>query len=197
MKTLIKILLMYILFSTNLFAQDKLSRLSIGYGRESSCAAIDRIDDISPRGISQGMRCDNREYAGAFHLQYSRNDTTSGYVPVDLCVGVVYEKIKLGAYLDEVQTGRFEDRFYTLLIGMNVTYFKRSIFSLYGGMYVGGTIATRRFTANNGDSDMITVFRLNFQLIPLGIRLGDNIGVFAEGGWGAKGSFCVGLFANF
>ncbi len=191
------ILLLNFFFCIPLIARDGKSEITVGYGLFSTANAVIRSADIHSTGLSTGMTSVNRRHSGAFHIDYRYYDYKTHYLPVAVGGTFLYEQAQSDAFAGNAETGRFDDRFYTLLGKMNLIYFDKGKLLLYGAMAAGVTYCTRRFTANDGNSDDAGVVHLNFQLTPIGIKYGDRIGIFAEAGLGSEGMICAGVFARF
>lgn len=191
------LLLWSIVFCGLLAARDGKSEIAVGYGLFSTAGAIVQSADIHSTGLSTGMTGAERKHTGAFHIGYRFYDYQTQHLPVAVGGTFLYEQTQSNAFVDNTAAGRFDDRFYTLMGKINLIYFDRNSLILYGTMAAGATYCTRRFTANDGCSDFAGAVHLNFQLSPIGIKYGNNFGIFAEAGLGSKGMVCAGVFARF
>ncbi len=196
MKTYL-ICLLSIAFCELLAAQDGKSEITVGYGLFSTAGAISKSADVYSTGLSTGMTGTERKSDGAFHIGYRYYDCKTQCLPMSIGGTFLYEQTQSNAFAGNTEAGRFNDRFYTLMGEINLIYFNRGKLILYGTMAAGATYCTRRFIALDGDSDFADAVRLNFQLSPVGIKYGNNTGVFAEAGLGSKGMVCMGVFARF
>ncbi len=189
--------LLSVAFCTHLAARDGKSEIALGYGLFSTANAIAQSADIYSTGLSAGMTSVERQHSGTFHIGYNYYDYTTQCLPVAIGGTFLYEQAQSVAFAGDIDAGRFNDQFYTLMGKINLIYFDRGKLMLYGTMAAGATYCTRRFTANDGSSDFAGVVHLNFQLSPVGIKYGNNVGIFVEAGLGSKGMVCAGVFARF
>ncbi len=191
------LLILSIIFCEFLKARDGKSEITIGYGLFSTSNAIVQSADIYSTGLSASMTSAYRKYSGSFHLGYRYYDYKTQCLPVAIGGTFLYEQAQSNAFIGNTETGRFADQFYTLVGKISLIYFDKGKLMLYGTMATGATYCARRFTANDGTSDVAGAVHLNFQLSPVGIKYGNRAGIFVEAGLGSKGMLCAGIFARF
>ncbi len=109
-----------------------------------------------------------------------------GFVGNHLSIGVggVYEKL-----FGEVNA-------YTAMGGIHIYYIHTNGFQLYSGASAGITLLTIETFV---EDEYITVSgnKFAYQLTGLGFRLGNNVGLFAEAGFGGRGILNAGVSVKF
>lgn len=87
----------------------------------------------------------------------------------------------------------------TLCVSAQTTYFRKGKFSMYGLWGLGVTAMFSQQTSEDSSAEHNTsvVVAPMGNLYPLGISFGNNIGGFAEFGWGTKGIVNIGAYCNF
>ena len=177
-----------------LSAQDKKHEIEAGIGVFSINEIVDTFSDILV-SIIPGVKMDDSESYGSLHLGYK-------YRPTDRygIGGVfVYDYSTAKGVVNDVKTGKFINRHYTLAAEIDYTYFRSGNFSMYGLAGIGGTLHTQKYNDNDDSqqdgSDSQPYF--TFQVTPVGLKYGNNFGGFAELGFGYRGIVSVGLFARF
>ena len=108
-----------------------------------------------------------------------------------------YEKITSDAYLDNVKEGRFKNKYYTIAPEVGFKYLKSDIISIYSLAGIGGTYTSRNHTSDSAEKTDDSTLYFNFQITPVGIKVGKSFGVYGELGFGYKGLLNIGAFAQF
>ncbi len=168
------------------------SQISVGYGVLSSNLIIDALTEIITYPASLGtITYDNESSTGSIFLTYK-------YAAQDRwMIGgtFVYESLKKDVIVAGVNSGEQKNNSYTIAFETDYRYISSSLFQMYSGAGIGYTFSDEEFTsssnANNNISD--NGGNVNFQITALGIRLGDDIAFFAEGGFGYKGIINAGI----
>lgn len=194
MKKLIVIILFIGSFSISLSAQQQSRHeITLGYGIGTTSEFIDALTDIIVWGITTGTTSSDDTYSGAFHVGYKYRLTER----FSLGGTFIYENGKSDAYFNDVKTGEFKNNYYTIAAEGKIKYLNKSNFSLYGLLGAGATIYEQKYKASDNTTDDNSNVHINFQLTPIGIQFGKNIGAFAELGCGYKGIISAGIFARF
>ena len=89
----------------------------------------------------------------------------------------------------DVDTVIYKRYFHTLAVEFGVNYVNKPAFQLYGNMGMGVTFI--HFAKNGAGLKQFPVFNMN--IVPLGMRFGEDFAGFVEFGWGYKGFINAGL----
>ncbi|GAB6007970.1 outer membrane beta-barrel protein [Dysgonomonas reticulitermitis] len=175
-------------------AQKGKHEVTVGFGLGTTSEFVDALADVIVSGLTQNAYSSDKSYTGAFHLGYKYGITDR------FAAGgtFIYENGKSDAYFDKDKIGKFSNNYYTIAAEAEYKYVRSGSFSLYGLLGAGATIYSQKYTANdNSKNESDNNAHFNFQISPIGIKLGRNIGAFAEAGFGYKGIISAGLFARF
>lgn len=182
------------LFTTAL-AQESKHEVRVGYGLVSSNMVIDAFSDFLATGLTAGYYTSkNKSFTGAFNLGYKYAISDVAHLGGTFA----YEKGSSDAYYNwGVKGGKFRNEYFTIAPELDVEYFKTDLLSVYALAGVGGTFTTRNYTSNEGEKEDESTLYFNFQVTPVGVKVGKSVGVFGEFGFGYKGLLNLGLFAKF
>ncbi len=86
--------------------------------------------------------------------------------------------------------------FMTLMPRVDFTYVNKGIFSMYSGFAIGVTYAILKINYSDQTDVVTTGWTLGMQLNFIGIRIGKDIGGFAEFGFGSQGLVNFGISAK-
>jgi hypothetical protein len=175
-------------------AQEKKHEVTAGFGLGTTTEFVDALADIIVSGLTNNAYSSDKTYSGVFHLGYKYGITNR------FAAGgtFVYEDIKSDTYVEKDKIGKFRNNYYTFAAEAEYKYLRSGSFTLYGLLGAGATIYRQKYTANdNSKNESNSNVHFNFQVSPIGIKLGKNIGAFAEAGFGYKGILSVGFFAGF
>jgi opacity protein-like surface antigen len=95
---------------------------------------------------------------------------------------------------EEAIVGKLKRNHITLALEADFKYYQRGIFDVYGLAGIGATYFNQVYNPNNGDGSKDKKWHPNIQLTPIGIKIGNTFGGFAEVGVGYKGIINAGLF---
>ncbi|EGK03137.1 MULTISPECIES: outer membrane beta-barrel protein [Dysgonomonas] len=194
MKKLIIAIILTCCFSASLSAQQRSRHeTTLGYGMGTTSELLDALTDIIVWGITAGTTSSDDTYSGAFHIGYKYSITER----FSLGGTFLYENGKSDAYFKGDRTGEFNRNYYTFAAEGKVKYLNKKNLALYGLFGTGATIYEQKFTGNDNTTDKNSNLHINFQLTPIGIQFGKNIGGFAELGCGYKGIISAGIFTRF
>lgn len=186
-------ILLACILATNLSAQEKKHNLSVGTGIGTTSEIIDALSDIITTGLSAGTYSSNKSYTGAYHLGYKYGVSER----ISAGATLLYEHGTANALVNKEQIGRFKNNYFTLAAEGEFRYIDKPAFKLYGILGAGATLFNQEYKPDEGEADKDSKLHFNFQVSPIGIKLGNNIGIFAEAGFGYKGIVSAGVFTNF
>jgi opacity protein-like surface antigen len=97
------------------------------------------------------------------------------------------------------EVGIFHKKHYTLALEAEYDYIRSGKFTMYGLAGIGGTLYTLSYEDHNNNSlnDSNANPYVAFQVTPIGLRFGKNIGGFLEFGFGYRGIVNAGMFVKF
>lgn len=192
------------LLPITLFSQTpefKKHEFCVSYGLISTERVVSVADNALTLVFTWGeIEKRNARYTGAIFLtyRYSFNDKVS----FGITGGIDNEK---GDYVQgHTKVGDYKRATYTTAMELKYTYSDRKVVKIYclGGLgytfanqkgsytYVSGIIeGTGNENSNKG--------HINFQLSPVGLRIGKRLAGFVELGFGYKGIFNTGISCNF
>lgn len=138
---------------------------------------------------------DNLKFLGAFSFSYKyylKNRFAAGLTIVsDHVSGDLVDR-------DEELIGTLKRHYFTIAPEIKWVYVNKVSFRLYGEAGFGYTFGTENSQDIQGTEDEpFHINHFNFQITPLGIRVGKTFGAFAEIGLGYKGVLAAGLSGYF
>ena len=193
MKKVILLTVTVFLFVASISAQSKKHEIDLGVGVLSTNQLVGTLSSVIVSSLP-GVKMENHRYIGAIHLGYK-------YALMDrfaLGPTFTYDRGTSDATLLRIHIGKFTSRYYSLALEGDFKYVNSDKFKLYSLMGVGATLLDQTYKNNRSDeirSRNKTFF--NFQVTPIGIKYGDELGIFTELGFGYKGILCAGLFCRF
>lgn len=175
-------------------AQESKHEVNLGYGIVTTNTVINSFSDFLALGLTGGhYQAKNKTFMGSVNVGYKYALTER----VSLGGTFAYEKISADAYYGDVKDGRSKNQYYTIAPELDFKYVKGDIFTLYSLIGAGGTIVSRDYTSTEGVKTDESSVNFNFQVTPIGVKLGKSVGVYGELGFGYKGLLNFGLFAKF
>ncbi|MDR0835717.1 MAG: hypothetical protein LBN11_03935 [Tannerella sp.] len=166
--------------------------ISIGIGVWSTSNLSFALGDALVNAIdfAGNVKFEDQTASPAYHISYK-------YFPT--------QKFSIGATMtagSEKATGRIENqydgslkRIYSnIAIEPAYTYLNRKYFKLYVLAGVGLLYLHQDYTPNNGNKNKQSLYTADFQITPIGIKVGNTLGAYLEGGIGYKGIVSIGLF---
>ncbi|MFP4488176.1 MAG: hypothetical protein ACLFN1_02630 [Bacteroidales bacterium] len=153
------------------------------------------IDIFRALGTLGNVYSDNVNYTGALYLNYKYFFTPRFAAGLS----VLTDKARGDLVNDDDQVlGSFNRRALTLAPEVSLSYVNRKSFRMYGMIGAGYTFGREKSTNDLGEDNYTSSYNhINFQLSPLGLRLGKQIGAFAEIGFGYKGILNIGISGYF
>lgn len=123
--------------------------------------------------------------------RYSYNRFRLG---ADICYAGISSKVVYWDDKNEVKKENY--RFFMLMPAMEVSYYKKKYFEMYGMACVGVAFSSYSMEGLGVESKFDNSFA--FQINPVAMRFGNNrVAAFIEAGIGYKGFFTVGVNMNF
>jgi opacity protein-like surface antigen len=181
--------------STNIFSQEKKHTLEVGIGLWNTNEIINTFSDMIVSSLPSSIKMKDDNSYGSIHLGYKYNLTDrfalGGLAAFD------YARSK-GLFVEN-EVGIFHKRHYTLAVETEYAYICSEKFTMYGLAGIGGTLYTLNYVdhKNNSQNDSNTNPYMTFQVTPIGLRFGKNIGGFLEFGFGYRGIVNAGMFMKF
>jgi hypothetical protein len=99
--------------------------------------------------------------------------------------------------LDGQDNGRLKRFYANIAIEPVCYYLNRENFKLYGLVGAGLLYFHQEYTPNNGGKKDQALYSADFQITPIGIKVGNTLGAYLEAGIGYKGIISCGLFYRF
>ncbi|PWN71462.1 hypothetical protein C1631_002215 [Chryseobacterium phosphatilyticum] len=170
------VFLLFLIAGSSLFkAQIKgSSEIKIAYGLGTSTDFINAFSTI----FTLGYGPHEKRNSGAFIVEYQYAIKDKWTIGTDL----VYQQITNEYFDASVE----KSHNYTIAIKSDYNYVSKPKFRMYSGVGLGITLEKSRNPLRSNS-------HFNFQLTGLGIRLGGQLGVNAELGFGYKGIGNIGL----
>lgn len=195
MKKALFTLLTLCILAPSLKSQERKHEIKVGYGIISTCQILDLYSDVFS-SIFSTLTNDNFEsskYTGAIHAGYKYALTNRLHIGGTF----VYDHSSANDYDKKEKTGKYYRDYYTLAVEGDIKYLNTKYVSLYGTIGVGGTLYKGTYKPVDGRKKSDNTILFNYQITPLGIKLGNRFGFLAELGFGYKGIFSAGTFARF
>jgi len=195
MKKLILFLISFLSVTIAAQAQDRLKHheIAVGYGFLGTSEMIGIFSDVLATAITGGnySKTDNK-WSGNLIASYKFTPTSR------LGLGITYAHTRNTAIINihDVPSGKATTNYHTLAAEVQYNYISRGYFRLYSGVGAGITSYTEKYEPNSGSKEKNTAGHFNFQVSPIGVKLGNRIGGMAELGFGYKGLFSAGLFVR-
>lgn len=193
MRKLIIASFLLLVFGQRISAQESKHEVSAGVGLFTTSEIIGAFSNVLATGLTGGLYSADESYTGAYHVSYKYRFTER----LSLGGTALYEHADAIAKSDNEEFGKYKNNYYTLAAEASYRYINSGYLKLYGTLGAGATLYSQKFVPNTGDSETDSKVHLNFQITPIGVKVGKSVGVFAEAGFGYKGILSAGLFANF
>ncbi len=182
MKRIILVLLLFLL-TTTLYSQEKGTMdFSVSAGVISSNFLIDFYAQLLTLGL---IRTKGDVMTPAINTTFKYAVMDNWFVNADFTYE--YAKKKLLGSNDEVLDIQTHN-YFTLGIGTEYHYFNTEITRIYAGTAIAYTLDNYKTNSQSAN-----VPHFNFQLTPLGIRVGKKLAGFFELGFGYKGILILGI----
>ncbi len=190
--------------TANVFAQNaqsaanpkhdpKKHELRVGAGIFSSNDLIDTYSDITSTALTGEMYSVSDEKAsGNYSLTYRHRPKSR----LSFGFALVYSRLDTDMYSDEDYSGKSLNNYFTIAPEIEYKYINRKNFKMYGFVGAGVTLNRQEVTEPDATSTSNSWY-FNFQATLIGVQLGHNLGIYAEGGFGYKGIASIGVFGSF
>jgi hypothetical protein len=174
-------------------------QIEAGVGIWNTNELVNTFSDMIISSLREGgvTMQDDMSYA-SWHAAYRY------YFSKRLALGALfaYDHAKSNALREGVEIGNLLKRHATVALEAEFGYLRTDFISLYGLAGFGGTRYGLEYkpsgtTSNGFEAKSEAEYYFNYQLTPIGIRLGSTFGFFAELGFGYRGILNAGLFAQF
>lgn len=176
------------------YAQGFVHELYMGYGVFSTNKWIDNLSDLEAIRKTGTQRC-NKMQTGPFHFGYKLHVSEKSSIGAML----VHDYVHSDNMLDEIKLGYSRHNYFALILGKDHKYLDTGKLCLYLTFAAGIIYGHQKYIPmNESDQEKVeNIIHLNFQVVPIGIKYGENIGVFLELGVGCKGVINAGVFGRF
>lgn len=163
--------------------------ISAGYGLATANDMAMAAFYVFPFPFSFGISQYDPHFSGAFSAGYQYRFSNR----IQTGVNFAYEKIKL----ENTSSGNTHfGKYYSLLAGLKVDYYKTNQVLFYGRSDLG-VLFYKPISKGNSSAIEITPGHFAFQLSPLCMRIGKNIGGYLELGFGSLGILNCGIDYKF
>ncbi len=115
-----------------------------------------------------------------------------------MSIGLTYAHTKNSAEINynNVPSGKSIVNYHTIAGELQYNYISKPFFRLYGIVGLGYTNYTEKYEPTAGTSEKNSAGHFNFQVSPIGFKLGNTVGIYGEVGFGYKGLFNGGLYVR-
>ena len=164
--------------------------IHVGYGLLTAPDIITVLSDVFTTALLPGMieKVESKGFGTVFGgaEYYISNHFTAGLQYSHAAYEHTYD-------MDDHSVAKMNTQYHTILIRGKAIWLNQSIFQLYSTLAVGTTFTK----AENelGDTKSNTAFA--FHTSPVGVRIGNHIAFFAEGGFGYQGLISAGISVRF
>jgi hypothetical protein len=167
--------------------------ISFGAGIFSTSNLIFTYGDAIVNSFAGEVKLEEQVASPVFHVNYKYFTS---------------KKFSIGAILTagtEKAIGKSENqhhgdlkRFYSnIAIEPVYNYINKKYFKLYLLAGAGLLYLHQNYTPENGEKKEQSLYAFDFQLTPIGIKVGDTLGAYLEGGIGYRGIVSCGVFYRF
>jgi opacity protein-like surface antigen len=181
--------------STKIYSQEKTHTFEVGIGLWNTNEIINTFSNMIVSSLPDNIKMEDDNSYGSIHLGYKYNLTNR------FALGgfMAFDYVKSKGFFEGNEAGIFHKRHYTLAIEVEYAYIRFEIFTMYGLAGIGGTLYTLKYEDHNNSNqdDSNTNPYVTFQVIPIGLRFGKNVGGFLEFGFGYRGIVNAGMFVKF
>ncbi len=186
--------LFLVLFHTQ--AQTKSSSdLSLSIGQGTSQEFLSTFEDIIDKFVGGTITYGDRQTIPGITIRYSKAIKDRW-----LLGGVFgYQTQSKDVFVSGTKSGKIETNLYTVALESDYRYISKPSFRLYSGLGLGYTFGKNNYDGNNSSISLNRKSQnyFNFQATALGFRFGEQLGIFAELGFGYKGVLNAGLSYQF
>ncbi len=169
------------------------NEISVGYGFLSTSQMINIFSDALASSLTGGNYSKtNSTWSGNFFVAYK-------FAPSKrISLGLTYAHTKNTADISihDVPSGTSTTNYHTIAGELQFNYVSKPFFRLYSLAGAGMSSYTEKYKPTVGSTETNSAAHFNFQLTPIGVKVGNRIGFFGELGVGYKGLVCAGLYAR-
>lgn len=166
------------------------TEIYVGYGLLTAPDLITGFSNLFTGALLPGMveKIDSKGFGSAFGGidYYLGNRFTLG-------IQYAYASFERRYEMDDESIATLKNQYHTLMLRGKGVWVAKPVFQLYSALAAGPSFA--RAKNNKGETKSNTEFA--FQVSPIGIRVGNHIAFFLEGGFGYQGMLSGGLSARF
>ncbi|MDR1743854.1 MAG: hypothetical protein LBR48_08595 [Dysgonamonadaceae bacterium] len=187
-----------LLVANGVGAQDDFKRheLEGGLGIWNTSQIVFTLSDALSNSLGiGGMNVNNLSGSPAFHVGYKYWLTERFGVGATLAMGSESGNV---FNLEKQYQGQIQRYYSNVAAEAAFNYINSEIFKVYALGGVGGLFLNQKYEPDGGsgtDKNDKGLF-LDYQITPIGIKVGKNVGGFAEVGFGYKGIVNIGLFVR-
>lgn len=184
--------IIFLLSLTKTTAQDyKKHELGLGIGVWSTSNIVFGFADAFAGSLLVGDReFRNRSSSPVVHVGYKHWIGKRFGIGLTFATGTGSSQL----YDNNVLVGNV-NRFYTTIAAESVfNYVNKDFFKVYALLGGGALFINQKYSPVNGSNNRETNVNFDFQITPVGAKIGRNIGFYAELGFGYKGIISSGLF---
>ena len=176
------------------YAQGPRSEINGGIGILNSSSIIDSFSDVLVQAVTSDIiRSEDATYSLTYFLGYKYNVTDR--IAIGATYAYAYGKSK--AFINNEQVGKLRNNYHTAALEFEYSWLLRSRLALYSKAGAGMTIFHQKYSPTEGQTTKENETRFDFQISPIGIKYGNQFGVFAELGVGYQGIVSAGVFGRF
>lgn len=169
------------------------NEVAVGYGFFNTSQMINIFSDALATAITGGDYAKtNSTWTGNFNVSY-KFATAKRF-----SLGLTYAHTKNTADISvhDVPSGISSTNYHTLAGEFQYNYISKPYFRIYSILGAGVTSYTEKYKPNAGSTETNSAAHFNFQITPIGVKVGNRIGFFGELGFGYKGLISAGLYAR-
>ncbi|MDR3266588.1 MAG: hypothetical protein LBT24_03355, partial [Tannerella sp.] len=159
------------------------SNLAFAYGD----AIVNSID------FAGNVKFEEQVASPVFHLNYKYFTSKRFSIGVTLTAGTE----KANGMAENQYDGKLKRFYSNIAIEPVYNYINKKYFKLYLLAGAGLLYLHQDYTPENRDKKGQTLYTFDFQLTPIGIKVGNTLGAYLEGGIGYKGIISCGVFYRF
>lgn len=176
----------------NITAQEfKKNELNIGLGVWNTNNTIYAYKDAFSKSFQvNGREFKNRTSSPVIHAGYKR------WVGKNIGIGLTFAAGTGTSQLHEnnVSIGNINRSYMSIDGELIINYIDKDFFKVYVLLGSGILLTNQKYAPSGGSNVSSSHSNFDFQITPIGVKLGRNIGFFGELGFGYKGVISGGLF---
>ena len=195
MKRLITIIILLIVFTGSIKAQDRAHEISVSVGAGTIYDFLELYSDVFATVFTLGYYQEtNQTNSPAIGVSYKYYLTKRFSLGGDF----TYQSMTADAVTGGNPAGTIDKAYYSLAARADFNYIAKPVFKLYSGIGLGYCQYNQKYSPIDGGSqDTSDAGLLAVQLNAIGLKFGGKLGGFLELGYGYRGVVNVGLFAAF